>query len=275
VRIKRITGALLVCGVVAAALALATPAQNPNTMMPAQSTAKAREIIDRAITALGGKAYLNVRDISRELRLAQFGGTGDLEGFSLTWDFVLLPDKNRTEYSKKRNIIYVYNGDKGWVMDRAGVEEATAGNMEQYQDGLKRDIDNLFRYRLNEDGLIFRFGGSDLLDLKQVDWVHVIDRERREFRIAFDKKTSLPMRAEYSTRDPETRVRIQEVEYFSNYHDVQGVQTPMQVARERNGRKVYQVFLDACQYNTGLADSFFSREALEQTYAKLNKKKKK
>jgi len=276
VRITRVVvvGALLAAPVFwSTGLGLA--AQNPNTMMPAQSAAKAQELINRAIEALGGNSYLNVKDITRQLRLAQFGSTSDLEGFSATWDYVLLPDKNRTEYFKKRNIISVYNGDKGWVMDRAGVEDATADNLEQYKDGLKRDIDNLFRYRLKEDGLIFRFGGSDLLDLKQVDWVEVIDRERRQFRVAFDKKTGLPMRAIYNTRDPETRVRVEEVEYYSNYHDVQGIQTPMQVARERNGRKVYQVFIESCQYNTGLAEPFFTRAALEETYAKLNKKKKK
>jgi len=250
-------------------------AQNPTTMMPAQSAAKAREVVDRAIAALGGNTYLQVKDMTRELRLAQFGSTGGLEGFSKTWDYILLPDKNRTEYFKKRNIIYIYSGDKGWVMDRAGVEEATADNLEQYKEGLKRDIDNLFRYRLKEDGLIFRYGGTDLMDLKQVEWVEVIDRERRQFRVAFEKKTGLPIRAVYNSRDPETRVRVEEVEYFSNYQNVQGVETPMQVARERNGRKIYQAFLDGCQYNTGLAEAFFSRASLEEAYGKLNKKYKK
>ena len=250
-------------------------AQNPNTMMPAQSAAKARELIDRSIQALGGQTYLQVRDLTRELRLAQFGTTGDLEGFTRVWDYVALPDKNRSEYFQKRNIITVYNGDKGWVMDRAGVEEASATEIEQFQEGLKKDIDQLFRFRLKEEGLIFRYGGSDLLDLKQVDWVEVIDRERRQFRFAIEKSTGLPIRAVYSTRDPETRVRYEEVEYLSNYHSVQGIMTPMQVWRDRNGRKVYQAFIEKCEYNTGLNDSFFSRASLEEAYGKINKKKKK
>ena len=63
--------------------------------------------------------------------------------------------------------------------------------------------------------------------------------------------------------------------YFSNYHTVQGIQTPLQVARERNGRKFFQVFYDECQYNTGLADSHFTKESLEQRFGELNKGKKK
>ena len=270
-----VAGGLLAALVTLALVASDAAAQNPTTMMPAESAAKAREVINRSIQALGGQTYLQVRDVTRHLRLAQFGGTGDLEGFTKIWDYVLLPSKNRTEYFEKRNIIYVFSGDQGWVMDRAGVEEASAVSIEQFQDGLKKDIDNLFRFRLNEDGLIFRYGGADLLDFKQVDWVEVIDRERRQFRFAIERSTGLPMRAIYSTRDPETRVRVEEVEYLSNYHAVQGVQTPMQVARERNGRKVYQGFIDKCEYNTGLSDAFFTRAALEETFAKGNKKKKK
>jgi hypothetical protein len=250
-------------------------AQNPNTMAPAQSAARAREVIHRAIQALGGTAYLNVKDITREGRLAEFGSADQLEGFTRIWDYTILPDKNRTEYFKQRNIIQVFNGDKGWVMDRAGVEEAQAVSLERFQESLKKDIDILMRFRMNEDGLIFRYGGSDLLDLKQVEWVEVIDRERRQFRIAFEKSTALPIRAVYISRDPETRERIEEVEYLSNYQNVQGIMTPLQVWRNRNGRKVYQAFFENYQYNTSLAEALFTRASLDEAFAKGNKKKKK
>lgn len=259
----------------AAAGTAASAAQNPNTMMPSESAAKAREVLNRAIQALGGQAYLNVRDITREGRLAQFGSGDGLEGFTRIWDYTILPDKNRTEYYKQRNIIYVFSGDKGWVMDRAGVEEATAVSIEEFQESVKKDIDNLLRFRMKEDGLILRYAGADILDLKQVEWVEVVDRERRSFRIAFEKGTALPIRAVYSTRDPETRVRIEEVDYFSNYQKVQGIETPLQVARERNGRKSYQAFFESYQYNTGLTPALFTRAALEEAFAKGNKKKKK
>ncbi len=249
--------------------------QNPNTLMPDQSAAKAREVIQRAIQALGGERYLNVRDMTRYARLASFDTSGDLSGFTKIWDFQLLPDKNRTEYYDKRNIIYAYNGDKGWVMDRAGVEDAPAAAVEDFLEGMKKDIDVLFRYRMKEEGLVFRYGGPDLLDLKQVEWVEVTDRDRRQMRIAFDVSTRWPIRAIYSVRDKETRARIQETEYISNYHSFQGIMTPKHIARERNGRKVYTAFIEDCQYNTGLADSLFTRESLEENYNKLNKKKKK
>jgi len=265
---------VLVKGLAAEAMP-AESEQAPGTLLPDQSTAKAKDLIQRAIQALGGQAYLSVKDITRSGRFAQFGHTGDLTGYVQFYDYVKLPDKNRTEYFEKRNIISVYNGEQGWELDRGGVVEASTESLKRFQEGLKKDVDTLFRSRLNEEGITFRYGSTDILDLKQVEWVEVVDRERRTMRIALEVSTHLPIRAVYLTRDPATRQRVEEIEFFSNYHPVQGVQTPFQISRERNGLKVFQVFFKDCQYNTNLPDSFFTRESLDQRWAQLNKGKKK
>lgn len=268
---------LAVGALLAAPVFFAPPgaAQNPQVLLPEQSAEKAKAIIQKTIQALGGPAYLGIREITCSGRFAIFDRNGQLGGYARFWDFTKLPDKNRTEYYKQRNIIQVRTAEAGWDMDRGGVVDAPADDLENYREGLKKDIDAIFRTRLNEEGMIFRYGGPDLVDLKQVDWVEIVDRDRRSFRIAIVRSTSLPIRAETTTRDRRTRERAVDTYYFSNYHPVQGVQTPLQVARERNGRKFFQVFYDACQYNTGLADSFFTRESLEQRFGELNKGKKK
>jgi len=246
-----------------------------NVLLPEESAAKAKELIQQAIAALGGPAYLGVRDITRAGRFANFSRQGDLAGYVKFWDFTKLPDKNRTELTDKRNFIFVNNGSEGWELDKGGVQDITAEAAQRFQDGLVKDIDHLFRARLDEEGMVFRYSGSDIVDLKQVDWVEVVDRERRTLRIAFDRTSRLPIRTVFITRDRTTRQRTEEVEYLSNYHPVQGVQTPYQVARERNGLKVYQVFISECQYNTALDESLFTRGSLEQRWAELNKGKKK
>lgn len=255
----------------AAVAALALPAAAQEVLLPDQSSAKARELIQAAIEAMGGRAYLDVREIYRTGRLAQFGTQGDLTGFAEFFDYVKLPDKNRTEYFKKRNIMTLYTAEGGWEMDRGGVTPASAESLERYRESLKKDLDNLFRFRLNEPGMIFRYQGVDILDLKQVEWVEVVDRERYTVRIAFDQRTRLPMRVVYLTRDPATRQRVEEVEFLSNWHRKGGVMTAMQIARERNGRKVYQAFFKDYEYNSGIPDSLFTRASLEEAFARLNK----
>ena len=273
----RIRWTTLVGALLAAPFLLALPAaaQSSEVLLPEQSAAKAKELIQKTIQALGGQAYLGVRDSTCSGRLAIFDRHGETGGYARFWDFNKYPDKNRTEYYKQRNQITVFNGDKGWEMDRGGVQDAPADSVAQFQESQKKDLDALFRFHLKDEGMIFRYGGPDLVDLKQVDWVEIVDRDHRTFRIAIDRATSLPLQLRIITRDSKSRERVEETYFFSNYHAVQGVQTPLQVARERNGSKVYQVFFEECQYNTGLADSFFTRESLEQRFAELNKGKKK
>jgi hypothetical protein len=243
-------------------------------MMPEQSAAKAKQLIQQAIDALGGQAYLNVHDVTCSGRLSVFGHSGDLNGFETFIDYSQPPLKERQENLPKRNIIEVYNGDKGWVLDRGGVSEAAESDIVRFQEDNKTDLDNILRQRIHEKNMIFRYAGADVVDLKEADWIELVDSENRTIRIAFARSTHLPIRKVVETRDPNSQLRSEDISYYSLYHPIDGIQTPFQFTEERNGLKVSQVFLDKCQYNTNVPDSFFTKESLDERWAKVGKKEK-
>ena len=247
--------------------------QDTNVLMPDQSAAKAKQLLQQAIETLGGNAYLNVKDVTCTGRLSQFGHSGELNGYETFIDYAKPPDKDRTENLPKRNLIDVFNGDKGWVLDRGGVSDAPETTLAKVADDQKKDIDNILRHRLNDKDIIFRYAGPDLVDLKEVDWVELVDKDNRTIRIAIAKATHLPVRKIVTTRDPNTRLRTEEVEYYSLFHPIDGVMTPFQITRDRNNIKVYQAFFDKCDYNTNIPDSFFTKESLEERWQKVGKKK--
>jgi hypothetical protein len=261
-----------------ALLGLAAPrhaaAQDDQFLMPEQSAAKAKQILQEAIVALGGNTYLNVHDSTCTGRLGQFDHSGELTGFGHFIDYEVPPDKERQENLPKRNIIEIYNGDKGWDLDRGGVSEAPQVDLVDFVEGNKKDLDNILRYRIHEPGMIFRYAGPDVVDLKQVDWVELVDSDNRTIRIAIATATHLPVRKVVDTRDPKTRRKSEEIDYYSNYHPLEGIQTPFQITRERNGIKIFQVFFDKCDYNTNLPESLFTRASLEERWAKVGKKEK-
>jgi hypothetical protein len=254
--------------------ARAARTQDSQIMMPAQSAAKAKQLLQETIQALGGDAYLNVRDVTINGRLGQFGHSGDLTGYMQFWDYNKLPDKDFTEYGSKHNIIEAYNGDHGWTMDRGGVTDIAEASLEQRKEDLKTDIDMILRYRIKEPGMSFRYAGPDVVELKQADWVELADSEGRTIRIALAQSTHLPIQERVETRDPTYHTRSVQITYFSNYHPIQGVQSPFQIAREKNGMKIFQAFFDDFKYNTGLNDSLFTRQELENRYAKMKDKYK-
>ena len=270
----RIFAAFVLAAVVALAAPVRTVAQE-DVLTPDQSSAKAKQILQQAIAGLGGPAYLNVKDITVEAKLGQFDHSGQLRGYAKIIDIAIPPDKDRTENLPKRNIIEVRNGDKGWDLDRGGVSEATITDMATSQEDTKKDIDNILRHRIHEPGMIFRYGGLDVVDYEESDWVELVDSENRTFRIAISRSSHLPIRKVVDTRDANTRMRSEEIEYYSNYHPINGIQSPFQITRERNGIKIYQVFFDKFEYNTGVSPQLFTKESLDERWEKVGKKEKK
>jgi hypothetical protein len=249
--------------------ATSAAAQDDQFLMPEQSAAKARQILDQAVEALGGNAYLNVHDVTCTGRLGQFDHAGEVTGFGKFIDYSQPPFKERQENLPKKNIIQVYNGDKGWDLDRGGVSDAPKADVTDFKEEVQKDLDYILRQRSHEPGMVLRYAGPDVVDLKQAEWVEMVDSDNRTIRIAFADNTHLPIRKTVETRDPRMQRKTEEVEYYSNYHPIDGVQTPFQITRERNQIKIFQVFFDKCEYNTSVSDALFTKESLDQRWAQI------
>jgi len=261
-------------------------------MLPEQSAAKARQLMQQVITALGGQAYLNVRDSQCDGRTAQFGTAGTLTGFSLFRDLWLLPDKRRVEYISKGEhtiagflmgaddllithggaLITIYSSQGGWTLDKAGVSDEPEDVVKSFNEQLKSGMNNMLRRRMSEPGMDVQYGGPDLIDLKEAEWIEFTDSDHRDMRLAIDKYTHLPLRWVVSTRDPETRVTTDVITSYTQYMTLDGVKTPLSIEVSRNDRKMTQTFLTGCKFNSDLAPELFTRSWLEQHAAEITKK---
>ena len=279
---------LILCAVIGAPRAAA---QNPDTMMPDASAAKAKQILAKLIDTLGGQAYLQTHETECTGRLAQFEHNGDLSGYTNFRDFWHLPDKNRTEYEVKGakggilgvligsipfkggTVIELFAGDEGWTMDKSGVSPQPGTAITDFKEQTKRDLDNVLRFRLKEEGMVFRYAGTDIVDMKPVDWVEMVDREERSFRLAVLQSAHLIARSIVITRDETTRERTEETTFYGNYHLQGSIMTPLQIERRRDGRRIFQAFFDSCSYNSNFAADFFTKASLEKRYVESVSKK--
>jgi hypothetical protein len=269
--------------------AMPGPAQD---LLPEQSAAKAKAVLHQVIATLGGSAYLNVRDSDCEGRLAQFGSSGDLMGFTPFRDLWILPARNRVEYISKGEhtvlgyllgvdglsithggvLITVFDGDQGWMLDKSGVSDQPGDVVKNFAEQVKSGMNNMLRSRMNEDGVELRYAGTDLVDLKEAEWIDISDRDHRSLRMAIEKSTHLPLRWVVFRRDPETRVSTEIVTSYTQFISVNGVLTPLSISRAQNGRQVSQLYLSGCKYNSNLSPQLFTRASLEQRSAEVSKK---
>lgn len=286
--LRTVAGVVLMLALVTA-FAMTAGAQE---LMPEQSTAKARQVLQQVISALGGQAYLDVHDTDCDGRIAQFGSHDELMGFTLFRDLWSLPDKNRMEYISKGehtiagflmgadglmithggSMITVFNGDEGWMLDKSGVSDEPEDMVKDFTEQVKSGMNNMLRTRRNEPGVEVQYGGPDLIDLKEAEWIEFTDRDRRDLRLAVDKLTHLPLRWVVATRDPDTRERSEVTTSYTQYISIDGVKTPLSIVRARNGRKLTQTFLTGCKYNSNPDAQLFTRASLEQRSAEVSKK---
>ena len=269
--------------------ATASPAQE---LLPEQSAAKGRQVLQQVIAALGGQAYLNVRDTQCDGREAQFGTAETLTGFTLFRDLWLMPDKNRVEYFSKGEhtiagflmgsdellithggaMITIYSSEGGWTLDKSGVSDEPEDVIKNFNEQLKSGMNNMLRKRVNEPGVDVQYAGTDLIDLKEAEWIEFTDSDHRQMRLGIDRFTHLPLRWVVVTRDPETRVNTEVITSYTQYKALNGVKTPLSIELSRNDRKLSQTFLTDCKYNSDLAPQLFTRSWLEQHAAEITKK---
>lgn len=258
--IRLVVGALLLAG-----SGVAAAQENA----PAPGADRGKEVLDKAIEALGGQAYLDVRDITRRGRLYSFD-RGELASPGDRFvDYVKIPGKERLEIGKKGKIVYVNDNDQGWELDRQGIREMTPEQIEDFEDSNRHDIDYLLRRRLREEKIQLYYLGGEFADNRRVHVVELVDERNDSIKLYIDTGTYLPLQMRYRRRDVLSGEWLEVVEYYGKYITVQGIRTPMAISRERARRRTFEVYFSEVQYNGGVADTLFTRGSLEERWRKV------
>lgn len=231
---------------------------SPPVLSETEGTRKAKALLDQMIQALGGQAYLNIQDTYQEGRTYSFyHGRPNSLGI-LYWRFTKFPDKERVELTKKRDVIYVYNGDKGYEITFKGTALADAKTMADYLRRRQYSLDWILRRWLNEPGVALFYDGPAVAEQKQAEQVTIMNAHDQAVTIYIDPDTHLPIKKSFSWRDPVDKEKNVEDEVFDNFRPVQGVMTPYSVTRYYNGDMANQRFLNTVSYNRGVSDSLFT-----------------
>jgi hypothetical protein len=223
-----------------------------------QNADKARSLIDQGIQALGGDAYLNIRDITQEGRTYTLHN-GESEGTGiLFWRFYKYPDKDRIELTKQRDVIYIYRGDEGFEVTYKGTRAEDPKTVKDYVRRKNFALDWVLREWLKQPGIALFYEGPTVAAQKDAQQVTIMNAQNEGVTLFFDSNTHLPIKKSYSWRDPTDKERNVEEEIYDNYRPVEGIMTPFSVTRMYNGAMANQRFLHSIRYNTGVSDSLFS-----------------
>lgn len=209
-------------------------------------------ILGRAIDRLGGASFLEVTDVVSSGRYYQFQ-RGQLTGSDVFRDYLKFPDKERTEFGKDADRVQINNGRRGWNISEESVDEQISEQIALFWEEYKVGLDYLLRVVLPESRATLQYVGRDMLDFSRVDVLEIRDEDRTRINLFVDRSDGLLLK---KTVRRLSSPQVHE-EVYSNYHEIQGVLTPLMITRYIDGVKTMEVRFETVTYNSDLADELF------------------
>jgi hypothetical protein len=236
-----------------------TDSAPPSQSIPVdqENAKRARAVLDQSIQAMGGSAYLNIQDITQEGRTYTFYHGRPSSLGVLFWRFYKFPDKDRIELTKQRDVVYIYEGDRGTEVTYKGPHPEDPKDLTEYLRRRHFSLDWVLRKWLSEPGIALFYEGQTVAEEKPVDQVTIMNAHNEGVTLYVNIDDHLPVKKTYSWRDATDKQRNIEDEVYDNYREVQGIMTPFTLTRFYNGDMSGQRFLTAVSYNQGISDSRF------------------
>jgi len=256
----------------------ATPAEWPTAQFAATAAKdpgvqKAKQILDDMIRALGGDAYLTLRDMKVEGRSYAFY-QGRPSGLGVVyWRFWEWPDKDRMELTKQRDVVELYLGDKGYEITYKGTATQDPKLLAEYLRRRDHSLEVVIRTWLAAPGSMILYEGTAIVEQTLADKVTILTASNDSVTLAIDPRTHLPLKKTYSWRDPLDRQFDEESEIFSNYKLIQGINTPYSTVRMQNGDMNGQRFINSVSYNNGFDPAMFQTKGITYNQPKSGEAK--
>lgn len=224
--------------------------------------AKAAALISDSIKARGGDAYLNIKTIIGRGQYTAFakGVSGLPQGFI---DYIVYPDRERTEFGKgDTKFIQTNAGPGGWVYDaqQKMIREQTEEQVKDFQQNIRRDIDNLLRRGWQEPGAkLVYVGRREVWRNTFSEAIRIEFQDASQVTLHFDPRSKLPLMSEYTTIVEGKSVDNQ-ARYF-RWVNLGGIQFPTIQDFYRDGQQSGRVSYDTVTFNAEVPEKLFAKPA--------------
>jgi hypothetical protein len=254
-------------GLVLIGMPAPAPVQTPEDIA-AKNGQQARAALDKMVQALGGQAWLNMKNQERQGHIAAFfHGKPDV-GTTDFWEFHQWPDHDRYEYTKHRDVVGFYIGREGWEVTYNGKHPLPQDIVDDFLRRRDHSIETVIKTWLPDPKTILVYEGQHMAERHLCEQVTLISAQNEAVTILMDLQTHLPARRSFEWRDPVYKDKNLDAEEYDDYHVFDGFPTPFNVTRFKNEDMVRQQFLDHVKYNVELAPDFWSVDAVEKRIKK-------
>lgn len=213
--------------------------------------AKARAALNAMYAALGGERWLRRGDYVLKGHTSSFyknapTGVGDFLQFHHALPNGTFVD--RIELGKKRDVVALWTEKEGVEITYKGRKPLPAKDQEEYFRRAHYSLDAIANTWLKEPATLLIYGGTAVVARREVEKVTLVDKDNNSVEVDMELSTHLPMRRIFKFRNGQYKDFDEDLEEYSDFHDVDGVPVPYVTTRYSNGDMVAQRFVEEMHF---------------------------
>lgn len=249
--------------------ALACVAQSPTPEKPTiPADDKAEKIVQKAVQAMGGDRYLNVKTIIARGFFTDYHD--GVSGIPLRFvDYIVYPNKERTEFSGGgQRLIQTNDRDKGWVYDGAALtlKDQTAEQLEEFRLSTRTGVENLLRGGWRTQGAKLSYMGRREAGLaRRNETVRLTYADGFWIEYEFAAADGLPAKILYQRKvkkpDSDETEEVPEEDRMYKPITLEGIVAPYVIDHFRNGLQTSRTNYESVEFNKPIVDSLFAKPA--------------
>ncbi len=223
---------------------------------------KAEQILRRAVEALGGNNYVNVRSsVGRGLFTSFKDGVSGLPSSFI--DYIVYPDRERTEFrSSEGRVIQTNTGAKGWLFDGAtrSIKDMKSEQVEDFRFAMRTSIDTLLRdlWRKESGAALNYIGRREAGLARRNEVVRLIYADGLAVEFEFGAKDGLPAKVIYTRKDSEGKEAPEE-DRFAQYVSTNGIVAPFIIDHYRASVQTSRINYKSLDFNAPIAEELFTK----------------
>ena len=233
----------------------------------ASSDQKSEQIVNRAIEVVGGSSYLNVRTvIGRGFYTPFHEGASQIPVRFL--DYIVYPDKERTEFGSGVRTIQVNFGDQGWLFDGAAktLNDQKPEQVEDFKFGFRTTIETLLRGVWRKEGAKLSYVGRREAGLaKRNETLRLTYPDGFWIEYEFGAKDGLPAKIIYMRKrknmDNGEMEEALEEDRLAKPITIDGIISPWVIDHFIAGKQTSRTSYESIEYNKPVPDSLFTKPA--------------
>jgi hypothetical protein len=226
-----------------------------------------KKLLDEMIEALGGEAWFSRKDMQVEARTAAFY-RGAPNGIVIQYigyrrfPAAGQPEAERLVFGKKHDVVQVWTDGSGYEVTYKGRNTLPKDQVEDYYRRQAHSVESVIRNWIKAPGVMILSEGSNMVERRVADKVTVLSANNDAVTLELDATSHLPLRRTFRWRNNTFNDFDEEAETYDDYHTVQGLPTPYNITRYRNGDMVNQRFITKVAYDQALSADLFNPDNL-------------